>query len=483
MGDDSMDIKSAVQSTHEQAFASWINFLNQMRIKELLEKLNQQDNNLKNTMEELSKLKLFLAEEIVNRNRGGAKGMHGFIGEAIQVYFKNANNLIDGLEKEYCLCNNNGPIDYFYNSTPIQQKCVQKNLGIDAMREHINKYPYFIEQDGVYQIPKDFYEKLKSIVSLTQEEAGKLPKESYKIFKEFQSFSKETGITLDDIETMEVNYSDIQKGTYEQTIKNKEKQIKQRDKENRYNAYQKSKPSLKQGTQIALVGAGTAGGLALCMSIAKKHKQGKRLSEYTEDDWKDIGKDTGLGTLKGGIRGASIYTLSNFTATPANVASALVTATYGVISQSIKLTQGKISKEDFIINSEACCLDAGISAISAIMGEILIPVPVLGAVIGNSVGNFIYGITQKYCSEKAQKCVIAYQSEVNELNKILDSKYHYFVEYINREFEKYHSVFELAFDKNINIAFENSISLARMSNVEESKILKTVTDIDDYFMS
>ena len=52
--------------------------------------------------------------------------------------------------------------------------------------------------------------------------------------------------------------------------------------------------------------------LRLCMSVAKKRKE-KNFSEFSSDDWKDIGIDSGKSTFKGGIRGGAIYVLTNFT--------------------------------------------------------------------------------------------------------------------------------------------------------------------------
>ena len=74
------------------------------------------------------------------------------------------------------------------------------------------------------------------------------------------------------------------------------------------------------------------------------------------------------GTLKGGIRGASIYTLTNFTATSAAVASAMVTATFGIAEQAYQLKQGNVDEQRFIENSEMLCLDASVSALSSFAG-------------------------------------------------------------------------------------------------------------------
>ena len=51
----------AVKSTQEQAVASWITYLNQIRLDELIARLNQQDINLEEALKELAQLKEFIA--------------------------------------------------------------------------------------------------------------------------------------------------------------------------------------------------------------------------------------------------------------------------------------------------------------------------------------------------------------------------------------------------------------------------------------
>lgn len=481
-----MNAESAIRGTLDQAYASWITYLNQLRIDTLLDKLSRQDINLENALVQLEYLKKSIAEEIIKTNRGGSKGIHGFIGERMQVGIENAKKLIDGLNKEYVLIDDNGPVDYLKNGVPIQQKARQLNLGIDAIREHLKKYPDFLKNGGKYEIPKDYYEKLQKLWDLSSEEAKKIQNSQsgdYKLWKAIQSFKKQTDISLDKIAPMDADYSEIQKNTYEDAIDRREREIRKKDQANRDAAYQKSKPTIEEAGKAVKIGAGMEGGISLCLAIAKKHKEGKRLCEYTEKDWMDVGIDTGKGTVKGGIRGGVVYVMSNFTCTPSNVASALVTAIFGTVANAMKLSKGEISQEDFVINSEACCLDAGVSAISGIIGEIIIPIPVLGAIIGTSVTHFMYGIIQKYCNEDANKCIEGYRAEINALNKKLEKKYLDFIELLEREFKKYATILELAFDDNINKAFENSILLAQMSGVEEYKILKTKVDIDNFFLA
>lgn len=52
--------------------------------------------------------------------------------------------------------------------------------------------------------------------------------------------------------------------------------------------------------------AAIEGGTVLVTELVKKRKA-KQFSEFSEDDWQEIIQKTGKGTLRGGVRGGSIY--------------------------------------------------------------------------------------------------------------------------------------------------------------------------------
>lgn len=187
-------------------------------------------------------------------------------------------------------------------------------------------------------------------------------------------------------------------------------------------------------------------------------------------------------TVKGGIRGAAVYTLSNFTATPANVATGLVTATFGVVSQAKMLRNGKINGEEFLINSEALCLDVSISTVSSLLGQTLIPVPVLGAIIGNTAGMFLYDIAKEQGLAQEQDLIQSYRTEINVLNQKLEAQYQALILVLEENLNKFKSMMELAFDPDVNKAFDASIEFARFNGVAENQILKSKSDIDSYFL-
>ena len=92
-------VNRTIKSTQEQAVASWITYLNQVRLNELVEKLNQQDINLEEALKELDEIKKFLGnpEHIL----GSPLTKHGEIAEHMQVNFANARRAIQGLSKNH----------------------------------------------------------------------------------------------------------------------------------------------------------------------------------------------------------------------------------------------------------------------------------------------------------------------------------------------------------------------------------------------
>ena len=487
-------MKSILQSTQEQAAAAWINTLKQMRIDTMLQDFLKQDLNLESALFSLSNAKTRIVEEIIDRNRGGTKGMHGYIAEAWEVGIGNARKIIYGEAANHIWVNDNHATDIIRDSVNIQQKFVQsdKFWGISAIKEHLETYPDFVKNGGIYQIPKDFYESLIYLYNMPEEEAAKLvggvsgSMYSYEKWKRVQRFFKDIKelypeMDLTKIEPSLIEYDDSKAGKVNQILHREKKKIRNTDNKIRDEIEERTKPTVKEGTTTTAVSAALEGGIAFCMTIAQKRKQGKHLAEFTYEDWKELGIDTGVGTAKGAIRGGSVYALTNFTETPANVATALMTALFGITAQANSLRKKQISEEEFLINSETLCLDVTISAISSLLGQTLIPCPVLGAIIGNTVGMFMYEIAKDLGLQHEMKLISNYQKEISYLQDKLDAQYKQYVEMLEAEFKKFTSLIDMAFDPNVNKAFSGSIELARYAGVPESKILKSKADIDAFF--
>ena len=76
-------INKTIKSSQEQAVASWITYLNQIRLDELISKLNEQDLNMEKALEILNELKIDV-NDIISSDRGGTKGIHGYLAEVLE---------------------------------------------------------------------------------------------------------------------------------------------------------------------------------------------------------------------------------------------------------------------------------------------------------------------------------------------------------------------------------------------------------------
>lgn len=484
-----MQTSQIVKSTQEQAVASWIDQLNQLRLDELVAKLAEQGINFEGSLNELKELKDFVANP--QNILGSLKSKHGEIAEHVQVNISNARRIIEGLSAEHTFegVKRNGPVDYKFNGIKVQSKYLNGLVNTlkskNGVLGHLSKYPDFLNEGGIYHIPKDQYNTMQDLLSMSDEEINKAPREVRAMMQKLKEFQRQTGIDLSgkSIQPAIGNYNEVQLGTIDGTIENEETSIKEKNQGLRNDVYKNSKPTLQEGAKVTVASAAIEGGMSFCLGVATKLKSGKKLSEFTTDDWKDIGIDTAAGSGKGAIRGASIYTLTNFTATPAAVASAFVTATFGVTAQARLLQQGKISNEDFIINSEVVCLDVTVSAISSLMGQVIIPIPVLGAVIGNATGMFMYGIAKNNLSKKEQTLIANSNSSTHQLNEQLDEQYRELIELLKQKFAIFKSVLDLALDLDVNMAFAGSIAMAQHVGCDKERILWNKQDVDAYFLN
>ena len=461
-----------VESTQEQAVAAWIDYLNVLRLHELAEKLAKQDINLEATMIELQKLKIFVSDP--SHILGCIRQKHGEIAEHVQVAFMNAERFIVGQGASHTFdgVGRLAPEDYLRFGKMVQSKFYMNvNGSLMAIAHHLDTYPWFIDQGGVYDIPKNHYNKLIHIYR-SGVSGAVLSQPDSKLYDAIREWEMQHNVQFDKVvHPSVVNYEDVQLDTVHHTIRQEEAKIEKMDQQQREQAHAEAQPTLEEGIKTTVTAALLEGGAAFAVSVYKKKKAGKKIAAFTKEDWKELGIDTGIGTGKGAIRGSTVYMLTNFTSVPAPMASAMITATLGMLSQAYKFNSGDITAEEFIDNSEAVCLDVAMSAVSSMLGEILIPIPVLGAIVGNTVGMFMLNISRSYLSSEEQKLITAYQSDMSALTaEIVATEKEQFAK-LSAELAKFSSLVSYAFDSNVNSRFENLISRATLVGATTNRMI------------
>lgn len=477
------------ENTQEQAVAAWVNHLNQLRLDRLLAALRQQDMNFRDALESLDEAIKTIDLEVVATNRGGVTGMHGFIAEVADVGVGNARSHIVGEGSIYEWVNDNGPADLMRAGVAIQEKFVASGgrLGLGAIEQHAQKYPDFIANGGKYRIPNDHFDTIQKLRAMSPKEAGTLLTRSgdgpsLKDWQRVHTFFEEGIVTFESLEGSHLEYAQVQRGAYGSALEAEKDALRSTDQSQRDGALHMSQPRLREGVKVTAAAAAVEGGTAFVLAVAERRREGTRLQELSGDDWLDIAGETGFGAVRGGIRGMSLYSLTNFTATPAAVAGSIVTAAFGIAEQANKLRRGEIGELEFIENAELVSLEAAVSALCSCVGQALIPIPILGAVIGSTVGTVMYQAASSCLSEREAALIERFLTEQRALDLRLAAEYQELIESLEARMTDYLEMLEQAFSPEPDIALLGSVALARSLGVAGEDVLDSEEKALAYFL-
>lgn len=391
-------IVDAVTTSENQSINAWISFMKAVRLDTLMKRMHEIDYRKSNAISELNDLTESVAK-LISSNRGGDKGIHGFIGERAQVYITNSRAILDGGVPICELIDDNGMTDYLQNGINVQQKACQGYLGLDHILKHKEMYPEF---NGVYQIPKDFCETYKRLEALSPLEAGKLRKAERTLWLKIQE-AKQNGIT---IESMVVTYDEIQKDSIYNTIETEKNGIQQISEKQKENAIASSKPTFKAGMKVIATSAAVEGVLSGASEVLQKRVAGTKIKDYSADDFKDVGKATAVGVGKGAVRGTVVYLAENFTRIPGEVAGGAVTVAFESADATIRYSKGEISGAECVEKIGKSVFVASVGTLGAKIGGKIIKIPVVGEAVGGFVFSFVadkgYGLISKYIKNKTK---------------------------------------------------------------------------------
>ena len=495
--------EQTVDNNVAQGIAAYIDYLNNIRLTDLINSLesilvNETDKLTDltfKTANALSNLDLAKMEinNIINTNRGGESGIHGFISEFAETGIRNARDTFQGLEKSAVLLNDNGPADIL-----LQGKEVQMKFYANILKE-INQASNYGDMNMMF--PKDHVEVIKKIMNgaKTVEYNGSTLTNSQinTIKKAIEDESAIRGTSYDKwIESSVLKYKDVQKGVIHDTLESEVKDINKQSAEqkveikkqadsDRLDAKQQSQANLGEATKAAGIGAAVQGSLNLGIFIYGKHKEGKEIWEFEIDDWKECGIDTAKGAIKGGISGYAIYGLTNVCHLAAPSAGAITSGTFGLSNAIIKYRNGDVDTDGFIDLITLNAIDATGAAIGAAIGQTIIPIPIVGALVGSIVATTALSLGKGVFNKHEIEVINLYQEKINTFIDKLDEEHKIKLDSLLADYKKLGELQQYSFDSNINIhlRFISSINLAKLVGLDECDVLNNEKEIDDYFLS
>ena len=497
----------STDSIVHQTVASTVSHLVEKNLQKVQEKIvdqgllykasiSKQDERFMEALSEVTKVRTFLTDP--SRILGSDRTKHGEVAEQVEVYIRNAREIIDGNTPVATFVNvgRTAPEDYIINGFKVQSKFINgTNSSLEHVLKHLEKYDGFTNDGSRYIVPKDQYDIIQRLYRGEMVE-GLNDRSIASILNKVKEVERVTGKPFDTVIDSSIsNYGDVQLGKIHDTLNNHDKELmtvnnqkkseirKANDEEN-MRLDELKHPSLNEGAKIASIAGALGGGMSFATSIYKKHKKGTPIHQFDIVDWKEVGVETAKGAGKASVTAGAIYVATRLTHMSAPMAGAVASATWGMSRLVGQYSENIINLDEFIAQGQVVCLDAGIAAIGASLGQMLIPVPILGAIVGTIATDVLWGIAKG----KMGSAEIAFRARLDEyyieVKKELEDEYSRIILKIRGHYEKLGGLITAAFDVqfNLDVRFENSVLLTRELGVEEEHILKTDEDIMRFFI-
>ena len=264
--------EQTIDNNVEQGIASYVDYLNNIRLTDLMntlesiltsetDKLSDLATKSANALSNLDWAKAEI-DNLININRGGDTGIHGFISEFAETGIRNARDVYQGLQKSVVLLNDNGPADILLQGKEVQMKFYANIL------EEIKQASNYDKMSMIF--PKDHVEVIEQIMdgAKSVEFNGNVLSNSQinNIRKAIEDESALRGVSYDEwLESSVLKYKDVQKGTIDQTLSgevndiNKQtaqqkSDIKKEADSDRLSAQQEAQPSFGEASKVAVIG-------------------------------------------------------------------------------------------------------------------------------------------------------------------------------------------------------------------------------------
>lgn len=479
------DLENRHQTT--QFVAAMIASDNLHHAEQLAAELSNQDRAFFAAVQEVDKARDFLdsPEKIL----GNASTKHGEIAEQVEVGIRNAKSLLNSTTPRATFegVGRTAPEDYLIDGVQVQSKFINGTGNtLDHVLDHMNKYKNFGRDGSYYHIPKDQYEIIQKILKGEHVE-GIASRTVQKIQEKAQEIEQLSGHPFSHtVRPAESNYADVQIGKVDDTLDHHEQQLKRDNEQIKDRIRADAQPNFADFGRVAVRGAVIGGSIRFATKLYLKYKEGKNVfkGELTLEDWKEIGLDTATGAALSSITATAIYGLTNFAQMSAPLAGAFVSAGMEIASLIGSLNRGEITEEQFVELSIFACADSAMVATGAAIGQALIPIPVVGAVIGSIGGRMVSDLCKDLLGIDAQLAKRVEQHYQNFLSQI-DRAYKATVANLVATYENLGNLASTAFDFNLNLELrlQASIKLAEAYGVADDEIIHNIDELDAFMLS
>lgn len=442
-----------------------------------------QDSALRSALEHVDGVREFLGDP--NRIIGNPNTKHGEIAEHVEVGIRNARQVIENLAENATFdgVGRTAPADYLVDGIEVQSKFINGlNKNLEHVLGHLEKHEGFSSDGAYYHIPKDHFAKIEAIARGESVE-GLAEKTVRAVEAKLGRIRELTGRDLGDVvRPGSSEYAEVQKGRVFDTLGKHEGELRERNSELKHAIDADHAVGWQDGVAAAGKGAAVGAALRFGVGLYKKRKERGAFGALTEQDWKELGLEAGKGGLQGGVAAGALFVLTHSTDLPAPFAGSFVSAAMGLKALADRRRSGEIDDVEFVELGQVVCAEAAIVALATTAGQALIPVPVLGAVVGALAGRVAAGAGKWVLSKSEQALLVELDERFGGAMAQRNEEHERLLGDITVRFERLGEVSEIAFDleRNVALRLSASIEMAEEHGVPGDLILRSQDGLDAF---
>lgn len=477
-----MTPKSDVRGTSavsDQFAGVVVDGINTTRLRDATGHLANQDASFLKSIAEMAKAREFIGSpgHILGRNNT----KHGEIAEQVEVAVRRARDVLAGAKPTATFdgVGRTAPMDYRLGDINVQSKFINgSNNTLTHVLKHMDSYKTFGRDDSIFHIPKDQIDQIHSVL---KGNTGDFSTKTVQAIQEkVQHIEQLSGKTFDEVVKPSVsNYTEVQLGKVNQTLDGHESDLQRQNDTLKNQIRAEHQPSVTEGMKAAGAAAAVGAAVGFTAKAWVKYREGKNIfkGEFTAEDWKEVGGAAFKGGVGGAIAGGAIYALTNSAELSAPFAGAFVSAAKGVASLVSDYQAGKISMEALIDNGLFVCSDAAIVGLCTAAGQTLIPVPVIGAVLGSFAGKLL----SSFLGSRMQAAQKRLDAELQQFRKAVGTKFQSLLGEMDARFQQLGDLTAVAFDVRLNEKLlANSVALGRAHGVPDERLLHCEDELDKF---
>ncbi len=458
--------------------------VNQVRIADEVGKLALQEARLDAAMLEVGNVRNFVGtpENIL----GSHLTKHGEIAEQVEVGIRRAKDCLNGrpMSATFEGVPRTGPTDYLINGQEVQSKFINGiNNNLFHVLRHMEENPGYGQNNTFYHIPKDTHQDIIKIINGEKVE-GLSQRSINRILRQVQEIEARSGKKFAEAVQPGISkYAEVQQGNIHETLNAHEKDLRMENEVKKTDIRYEHRPTQKEAAVSALASGAVGATISITSEFFKKAKEGKKFyrGDFSKKDWQDIGLVGLKGGAAGAVSGYSIYMLTNYASLSAPLAGAVVSTARGVKNLLVQHIRGEIGFDEFLELGMVVTAEAAIVGLSTAVGQALIPVPVLGSMIGSIAGSLLTNLVSKYSRETST----AIKKRLDDYLVKLEARYQATIDSITQHFSSLQKLADFAFDlgNNCQLRLQASYELALAYGVSANEAMRTIEDVDDFMLS